>query len=182
MTTITNTGVTTTDITTTDVTATGDIHAVDIQHTNGTSAMTIDSTGRVLLPQLVAFMGKKTDTSTYGTLNTNITFNATKLAHAAWNGTTFTAPITGVYRIFVNGHSQSASGTTFELGIFHNGSQYETSYGLSVSGTARSRVSVESIMQLTLNDTITFRLLQGDTYAGGSSNTSSLMCSGHLLG
>ena len=147
-----------------------------------TNAMAIDSSGRVTFPQLVAFMGKKSDTSTYGTLNTDITFNATKLAHAAWNGTTFTAPITGIYRLFINGHSQSTSGTTFELGIFHNGSQYETAYGLSVSGTARSRASVESIMELNLNDTITFRLLQGDVYAGGSSNTSSLMCSGHLLG
>ena len=145
-----------------------------------TTAMTIDSSGRVLLPQLIAFHGKKTDTDTYNTIGQAIPFNQTKLAHSAWNGTTFTAPIAGTYRFFVNGHHQSAGGTTFELAIYKNGSSYETSYNLSDS-SHRSRASVEAILNLAVSDTIDFRLLQGDVY-GGSGGGSGIMCTGHLLG
>ena len=152
-----------------------------IQSTTANTAMTIDSTGRVLLSQLIAFHGKKTDTDTYNTIGQAILFNQTKLAHAAWNGTTFTAPIAGTYRFFVNGHHQTAGGTTFELAIYKNGSSYETSYALSDSGSTRPRVSVESVMLLAVGDTIDFRLLQGDVY-GGAGGASGIMCTGYLLG
>ena len=44
-------------------------------HSNSNTAISIDSSGRVTLPQRVAFMGKKTDTSTLSAnSSTNITF------------------------------------------------------------------------------------------------------------
>ena len=95
-------------------------------HANSNTAISIDSSGRVTLPQRIAFMGKKTDTSTLSASNsTNVTFNHTDLAHASWDGTTFTAPIAGVYRFVVNGHKQSLDANPIELGIFKNGSQFE---------------------------------------------------------
>tara|TARA_B100000963_G_scaffold21019_1_gene15890 strand:- start:39 stop:524 length:486 start_codon:yes stop_codon:yes gene_type:complete len=154
----------------------------NIKHTNGTTAQTIDSSGRVTFPQRIAFMGKKTDTSTLSaSSSTNVTFNATDLAHASWDGTTFTAPIAGVYRFVINGHKQSLDANPLELAIFKNGSQFETAYSLA-SSSIRTRNSCEAILLLSASDTITFRVLQGDTYAGGSANSSGLMCAGHFIG
>ncbi len=154
-----------------------------IQSTTANTAMTIDSSGRVTYPQLIAFMGKKTDTGTTGnSSSTNITFDNTKLAHSSWDNTTFTAPIAGIYRIFFNGHKQSLDSNPLELAIYKNGSKFETAYSLS-SSSVRTRNSVDVVMQLSVNDAITFRILQGDAYGGDSTGTgSSLMCSGHLLG
>ena len=154
----------------------------NIKHTNGTTAQTIDSSGRVTFPQRIAFMGKKTDTSTLSaSSSSNVSFNHTDLAHASWDGTTFTAPIAGVYRFVVNGHKQSLDANPLELAIFKNGSQFETAYSLARSDV-RTRNSCEAIISLSASDTITFRVLQGDTYAGGSSNSSGLMCAGHFIG
>ena len=61
-------------------------------------------------------MGKKTDTTTYnGNASTNVTFNVTDLAHASWNGTTFTVPVAGLYRLFINGHRQSTDTLLWKL-------------------------------------------------------------------
>ena len=57
----------------------------------------------------------------------------------------------------------------------------ESSYNLGVSG-ARPRASVEALMVLAVNDAITFRVTQGDAYAGGDTTSSGLMCSGYLIG
>ena len=150
--------------------------------TNSNTAISVDSSGRVTLPQRIAFMGKKTDTSTLSaSSSSNVSFNHTDLSHASWDGTTFTAPIAGVYRFVVNGHKQSLDANPIELGIFKNGSQFETAYGLSRSDV-RTRVSVDVTISLAVSDAITFRVLQGDTYAGGSSNSSGLMCAGHFIG
>ena len=104
---------------------TSTIKVQNIKHTNDTTAMTIDSAGRVTLPQRVAFMGKKTDTSVVSASNSqNVTFNNTKLAHASWDGTTFTVPVAGLYRIFMNGHKQSLDTNPFEIAIYKNGSKF----------------------------------------------------------
>ena len=154
----------------------------NIAHTNGTTGLTVDSGGRVLLPQRVAFMGKKTDTTTYnGNASTNVTFNVTDLAHASWNGTTFTVPVAGLYRLFINGHRQSTDTVPIEVGIHKNGSMIESAYTLDVSG-ARPRASCEALVVLAVNDAITFRVTQGNVYAGGDTTSSGLMCSGYLIG
>ena len=146
------------------------------------NAISIDSSGRVTLPQRVAFVGKKTDTTTLNSnTSTNVTFNITDLAHASWNGTTFTVPVAGLYRIFLNGHRQSTGTAAFELGIHKNGSMIESAYSVSPSG-GRPRASVEALMVLAVNDAITFRVTQGDAYAGGDTTSSGLMCSGYLIG
>ena len=151
-------------------------------HANSNTAISIDSSGRVTLPQRVAFMGKKTDTSTLSaSSSSNISFNVTDLAHAAWNGTTFTAPVAGLYRLFINGHKQTADNNPMELAIYVNGSVIETGYILGVTNV-RPRASVDALQVLAVNDAVTFRILQGDTYAGGAGTSSGLMCSGYLIG
>jgi len=152
-------------------------------HANSNTAISIDSSGRVTLPQRVAFQAKKSDTATLSAnSSSNITFNTTDLAHASWNGTTFTAPVAGLYRLFINGHKQTADTNPMELAIYVNGSVIETGYVLG-NTNVRPRVSVDSLTVLAVNDAVTFRILQGDVYAGSSGGVSSnLMCSGYLIG
>ena len=150
-------------------------------HSNSNTAISIDSSGRVTLPQRVAFMGKKTDTSQLESSTSNVSFNVTDLAHASWNGTTFTAPVAGLYRVFFNGHRQGTGTAALELGIHKNGSMIESAYTLGASGT-RPRASVEALLVLAVNDAITFRVTQGNVYAGGDTTSSGLMCSGYLIG
>lgn len=154
----------------------------NIAHTNGTTGLTVDSGGRVLLPQRIAFVGKKTDTSQYnGGASTNVTFNVTDLAHASWNGTTFTVPVAGLYRLFINGHRESLDTAALEVMICKNGTAIETAYTLGVAQT-RPRASCEALVVLAVNDAITFRVSQGNVYAGGSATSSGLMCSGLFIG
>ena len=152
-------------------------------HANSNTAISIDSSGRVTLPQRIAFQGKKSDNATLSaSSSTNITFNTTDLAHASWDGTTFTAPVAGLYRLFINGHKQTADANPMELAIYVNGSAIETGYILGVAN-CRPRVSVDSLTVLAVNDAVTFRILQGDVYAGSSAGVSSnLLCSGYLIG
>ena len=150
-------------------------------HANSNTAISIDSSGRVLLPQRVAFMGKKTDTNQLDNSTNAIAFNHTDLAHASWDGTTFTAPITGLYRLFVNGHRQTTGTNPMELGILVNNSTIETGYALGASG-GRPRVSAETLTVLTAGQTVTFKVTQGDVFAGNNPQSSGVMCSGYLIG
>ena len=150
-------------------------------HANSNTAISIDSSGRVLLPQRVAFMGKKTDTNQLDNSTNAIAFNHTDLAHASWDGTTFTAPITGLYRLFINGHRQTTGTNPMELSILVNDSVIETAYTLGVSG-GRPRASAETLTVLTAGQTVTFKVTQGDVFAGNNAQSSGVMCSGYLIG
>ena len=149
-----------------------------LQHTNGTTGLTIDSNGNVLRPQLIAFMGQKTNGSGYSTVGT-LAFNLTHLAHTAWNGTTFTAPVAGTYQFTLTGHMQSISNSGFELAIYKNGLFGVSGYSLNSATNTRQRVQVTYLQSLSVNDTIDFRILQGDVWDGGQSGVS---CTGHLIG
>ena len=150
-------------------------------HANSNTAISIDSSGRVTLSQRIAFVGKKTDTNQLEASSSNESFNVTDLAHASWNGTTFTAPVAGLYRIFFNEHRQGSGTAPLELGIIKNGSMIESAYTLGVSGS-RPRASVEALLVLAVNDAITFKITQGNVFAAGDTTSSGLMCSGYLIG
>ena len=146
-------------------------------HANSNTAISIDSSGRVTLPQRVAFMGQKTNGSGYNTAGA-IPFNQTHLAHTTWNGSTFTAPIAGTYMFTLTGHMQSTSNSGFELAIYKNSSLAVTGYALN-STTTRQRGQVTYLQALSANDTIDFRVLQGDVWDGAQSGIS---CTGQLMG
>lgn len=150
-----------------------------------TDGLIVDSSGHVTRPQLIAFQAQKNDiTASGGEYSTtgNITFNYTLLSHSAWNGTTFTAPVAGKYRFTVNGHKQStASSSAIELTILKGGSAVLAFYSLGAVSD-RPRVHGEVIVDLAVNDTITFSLTIGDVFAGGANGGSGVSCSGLFLG
>ena len=146
-------------------------------HANSNTAISIDSSGRVTTPQLIAFMGQKTNGSGYSTSGA-IPFNQTHLAHASWSGSTFTAPIAGTYMFTLTGHMQSTSNSGFELAIYKNGALAVTGYALNSTST-RQRVQVTYLQTLAATNTIDFRVLQGDVWDGAQSGIS---CTGQLMG
>jgi len=145
--------------------------------TNSNTAISIDSSGNVLRPQLIAFMGQKTNGSGYNTAGA-IPFNQTHLAHASWDGSTFTAPIAGTYMFTLTGHMQSTSNSGYELAIYKNGAFAVSGYALNSTST-RQRVQATYLQALSANDTIDFRVLQGDVWDGSQSGIS---CTGQLMG
>ena len=161
-----------------DCTMTGILKVDQIQNNTGTSVMTFDSNGHVNLPQAIAFMAQKTDASTHSA-GGNITFNSTITSHSGWNGTTFTCPVAGKYRFHMSAHMQSMSNSAYQIGIAKGGTVVIVAYAYNSTAT-RERNSCEAIISCNAGDEITFRLIEGDLYAG--SGNSGVYCTGYLIG
>jgi len=149
-----------------------------------TDGLTIDSSGRVAQPQVIAFCGHKGDiTANGGAYSTTgaITFNNTRVAHSAWDGTTFTAPVAGKYRFSITGHKQTTTNASLEFQIKKGSTILVALYSLGASN-ARPRVAGDCIAELAVNDTVQFHLQSGDFFAGGGNSGSGVTCTGHFLG
>jgi len=83
-----------------------------ISHTNNTTGLTIDSSGRVLTPARPAFSVKRINSGGGTDLSGHITFNTvTANVGSCWDGTNkFQAPIAGVYFFSFVGFTCSSGG------------------------------------------------------------------------
>ena len=152
-----------------------------IAHSGGTNAMTIDSTGRILLPQLpIACVTLTTSNTQDGThpysttgadmLLDKITVNRGSVYNAA-NGR-FTAPITGLYRLkytFLRDDDSSANVTYFQ--VYKNGVAWSEAGGASYTSAGTTNYSVttnETIVSMNANEFLTVRLIGGEIYLDGS--------------
>ena len=153
-----------------------------IAHSGGTNAMTIDSTGRVLLPQLpiacVTLTTSNTQDGTlpYSTTNADMLFDkVTRNRGSVYNASNgrFTAPITGLYRFkytFLADDDSSANVTYFH--VYKNGTAYQEAGGASYTQAGATTYSVatnETLVNLNATDYLTLRLQGGAIYidAGG---------------
>ena len=92
----------------------------ELQHTNGTSAATIDSSGRILTPARPAFRAYKSGTSAWqtfgGTSAVIMPFDATFLNVGNCYNTTnykFVAPIGGIYTFYFQFYGDSTANDAF---------------------------------------------------------------------
>lgn len=139
-----------------------------IQHTNGTDALTIDSTGRITKPNGIFFYGQLTqgnaqdNSHPYTTLDTDIRFDQIKVnrgsAYTESNGR-FTAPVAGIYRLHVN-MLKSNTGTDTWFGFYKNGS--DTLIRGYNSTAEYAHVICEAFFDLAANDYLTVRLQSGE--------------------
>jgi len=132
-----------------------------LQHTNGTTALTIDSSGRVFTPARPAFHAYKGDDTSLqasGTYIFNSTFTNIGNCYDTTTGR-FTAPVNGVYVFSTSLQMYGASGGR-NLQFFKNGSQLHSGGNAEVVGqtpntTTHQTVSYTAVLELVATDYIT---------------------------
>jgi hypothetical protein len=136
-----------------------------IQHTNGTVAITIDSSGRLLRPQSPAFHAFNGALS--GGAESVIQFTTVGVNNGSnYNTGTyrFTAPVAGNY-FFAFGGMTNATPTANRFGLHKNGVLYDNQkYAVS---QAYERFSACWIVPMEVNDFVT--IVSGITGAGENS-------------
>jgi len=167
-----------------------------LQHTNGTTAATIDSSGRILTPARPAFHAYGTTASWTIFSNgafTKLVLPATTLNTGTYYDTSaskFVAPVAGIYHFYYKVYGRVQSGgaaSTYWMSRFQKNNAAITGYGVvsmaylyTVGGA--DEVAVDSInISLAANDEITVH-----AQAGGSSNGEyyppDSTFGGHLIG
>lgn len=154
----------------------------ELQHTNGTSAATIDSSGRILTPARPAFRGRMADVGvanyTTETDMTNYTENFD--IGGGFNPTTgiYTVPITGLYHITFNlTHGSVAAATDMSARLYINTNDFRIRNDPQ-AGTAVS-LCYSSVRSLTAGDELKVTLIVvGDTAV----SINDMDFSGYLVG
>ena len=142
------------------------LKSATIQHTNGTVAATIDSSGRLLRPQVPAFHAFNGALSG-GATESIIQFTTTGVNNGSYYNTgtyRFTAPVAGDY-FFAFGGMTNATPTGNRFGLNKNGVLYDGQK--YAANQAYERFSACWIVPMAVNDFVT--IVSG--IAGASENS-----------
>ena len=151
----------------------------NIKHTNGTTAQTIDSTGRVLTPARPAFRARLDGPSSSATgTNGTIVFNNEDFDIGGNYNTSdglFTAPIGGIYQFMFralaatnSSGGQNSAGDTFYADFYKNGTDNANivpgarEIHQQAGGSFYVSVSMTSLIQLSASDNI--RVIVGSEF------------------
>lgn len=142
-----------------------------LQHTNGTTAATIDSSGNITQSQKVHFLASKSDSDVASTAD--IVFNnVIENVGSGYNSSTgvFTAPVAGLYFFSAGVTFTFASGTK-SAGFFQsdNTAYNIIAYASMASGNGEAQqVCLTMAKQMAVNDTVKVRVTAGS--AGGTAH------------
>tara|TARA_R100001480_G_scaffold139898_1_gene137054 strand:+ start:768 stop:1643 length:876 start_codon:yes stop_codon:yes gene_type:complete len=175
-------------------TATGGLNVGTIKDASATTtAMTIDSSGRILTPARPAFSVYRTDSSLTG-ISGQVTFNNTHFDIGSnWNTNYFEVPIDGIYMFSWNLFTANSSGqleaanspvvANIEKST-NGGSSYDTSLfeGVTnIQSTAyREQMNLNGIIQLNANDRVRCHMTTGHAFS--DTRTDGLTFTGFLVG
>jgi len=149
----------------------------NISHTNSTAAISIDSSGRVLVPNVIAWRVKKTDGDATSGL---ITFNDLEINQGnAYSGTRMTAPIAGIYLVSFTGRHNSQTATHCEFK--KNGTAFLGFRSTSTGGTVGTvGISATAIVDLAVNDYVEVNVVSGTIE--GDNTVEGAIFTGHFVG
>lgn len=150
---------------------TGIIKVDTIQNNGGTTGLTIDSSGRVLMPKIpcchVRLTTSNADdtTSPYTHTAGVIRFDTIDLNQGScYNASTglFTCPVAGIYHAEVQLLGDNSTTTNHAIQLEHNNSSYQRGF----NGVDNNYVEVHAfgLIECAVNDTIGVRLTSGALY------------------
>ena len=155
--------------------------------TNSNSALSIDSSGRVSLPQIpcacvsLTTANSQDASSPFTTTGADILFDAVTInqgsVYNSSNGR-FTAPIAGIYQFSYTFLKDDDSGANVtEVDIYKNGSAYTGSGGVAYNENpiTYALTSMTALLDLAANDYITLRLASGGLYIATAAHWHSIV-------
>jgi len=167
----------------------------NIQHTNGTSAMTVDTSGRIAMPKVPAFAVRG-----YGSLQnaatvngftvgtgTDIIYNYTSIdinRDSAFNNSTgiYTVPVAGLYQVQA-GYGYKSSTNYLRLGLFLTANDNTTNghlAGWSYNDGNHYNVHMATIVEATVGQEFACGI--SDSYSTPYAEDRFLWFSGYLVG
>ncbi len=163
-----------------------------IAHTGGTTAMTVDSTGRILTPArpaFRAFIPSNLTEADYTSGTTQITFPSESYDiggnYNTGNGK-FIVPITGLYHFHVNFYVSGITGATFTSAYLFVGTNEVSRTVNDPSSTGNYAISVVTdVLQLTAGQEVTAHFSVGSdntVIIHGQANGAISYFSGYLIG
>ena len=168
------------------LTATGGLNVGTIKEvTNTNTALTIDSTGRILTPARPSFKVRRTDSSATGVTG-QVNFNAVDSnvgSHYDTSSYHFLVPITGLYCFQFNGYSSSSSGggNAASQGVqveiqkssasnFSSDTVIGHSYGAVTSSASHQNLNITCIEELTAGHYVRLFVAVGHIYSDAGAN------------
>jgi len=162
--------------------------------TNGSTAMTIDSSGRVLQPTIPAFRVGLTSSQNITTASSNIdiqwndgtssnSVNCFSQGGFSWNSGIVTVPIAGIYQFDVTTRIDSIGTSYILIKLVKNNVHSSNDEYYSIEGSPASdyqAVTVGGVFKCSANDTI-----RVTSFADGDSNyniSDASIFSGHFVG
>ena len=154
-----------------------------IQNAAGTTGLSIDSSGRVTLPNLVGFDARITAAFTSGTSMTKVgnvwTVDHNKGAVFTASTSRFVAPVEGFYLFNFAAEKSSAASTLFSITLYRNGSEMDNVRIFHSTQDHRKTLTLTKLIKLDANDYIE-PFLQSGTASSNFDNRGQF--SGVLLG
>ena len=150
-----------------------------LQHTNGTTAATIDSSGKVTLPNTPVCIDQYRITTSVTSDGIITAWEQVDDAQFSSGGTSmslssgvFTFPHTGLYRIFCFANPTQVSGDSsvnMEIAVSSNSGSTYNALALAISGQPNQQSSMSAEAFVNVTDTSTFRaVIKAGSLSGGS--------------
>ena len=168
-----------------------------IQHSGGTTAQTIDSTGRILTPSRPAFSVKRINSGGGTALSGHITFDTVTFnVGSCWDGTNkFQAPVAGIYFFSLTAFSTDSSGggtddsSAVKVYIeqdtdssFGSPTMIATTYGFVSGADGFYNMSISGTASLAANEYVRVNVPTGNIYASTLASNYPPLFTGFLIG